>query len=128
MITAIVYWDQLKLQVSQEESNYRYRLYTVNPATGEQTTVMSSLKLPGNEKNSEPVKLFNAVWYISVEPSEGWDSLWRAPLQAVVVVVSFIMSILALTILVNFEHRYAESEYQDNAYIILSTSSVLAEN
>ena len=74
------------------------------------TTFYSTDSLPRDKVGSRPVernfRVSNLIWQIEMEPAEGWEPDWVAPVYAVVVVVSLLVAVASTWILVaKFRHE-----------------------
>lgn len=90
----------LALCCDMHQQGYRYDLHRIDPDTGEKLAIAHSTVLPQAPVTAS-VHLPQSTWVLGVSPEHGWVPVWRAPILAVVVVVSALMSLLLGAILVS---------------------------
>ncbi|KAG2425644.1 hypothetical protein HXX76_013489 [Chlamydomonas incerta] len=96
--------DDFRLR-SLERDGYRYRLWQSNTAPSNPYFQLAASEPPPVKPMVRSISAYNLLWYLELEPVDGWVPAWRGPCIAAVVVGSVAVSLLVLWLLVSKEQH-----------------------
>ena len=123
LATSAVYWTALYNSPNSikqlDNKAYRFNLLsTVNNVTQSisnstpgssigNTTDMNCNVCAGMPRNpvSASLTIYNQVWVLQLEPQNGWEPTWKAPVIAAIVIVSVLLALLVFVMMVSLKQQ-----------------------